>query len=347
MAMSVPPPMAMPTSAAASAGASLMPSPAMATIWPARRNASTTALFPSGKTSASTSAMPSFLAIASAVPRLSPVSMTMAMPCAFSASSAARVVGFSGSATAMRPASTPSMATKITVPPSPRSRSASPCKAAVAMPSSAKNLALPSATRRRSTMPVTPLPEGASKSVDGEQIDLAFGGRRDDRRGERVFARPLDARGKPQQNILVEILHRHDGGDLGLAFGQRAGLVDDKRVDFLQALERLGVPDQNAGLRGAADADHDRHRRGEPERAGAGDDQHGHGGDQRVSQARLRPIDRPGRKRDQRNGDHRRHEPGGDPVGEPLDRRARALRGGDHLRRYAPAWCRGRLFRRA
>ena len=72
--------MAMPTSAAASAGASFTPSPAMATTRPSRRSFSTTALFCSGSTSASTSAMPSRRATASAVVRLSPVSITTRTP---------------------------------------------------------------------------------------------------------------------------------------------------------------------------------------------------------------------------------------------------------------------------
>ena len=84
-----------------------------------------------------------------------------------------------------------------------------------------------------------------------------------------------------------------DGDDARLAFGQRAGLVDDEGVDLLQALQRLGVLDQHARLRAAADADHDRHRRREAERAGAGDDEHGDGGDQAEGEARLRPPDRP------------------------------------------------------
>jgi hypothetical protein len=45
MATSVPDPIAMPMSAAASAGASLTPSPAMATVRPCRFSLSTTALF--------------------------------------------------------------------------------------------------------------------------------------------------------------------------------------------------------------------------------------------------------------------------------------------------------------
>jgi hypothetical protein len=60
--------------------------------------------------------------------------------------------------------------------------------------------------------------------------------------------------------------------------GERAGLVDHQRVDLLEPLERLGLAHQDAGGRAAADADHDRHRRCEAERARAGDDQHRDGG---------------------------------------------------------------------
>ena len=38
-----------------------------------------------------------------------------------------------------------------------------------------------------------------------------------------------------------------DGSQARLALGQRAGLVDDERVDLLQQLERLGVRDEHAG----------------------------------------------------------------------------------------------------
>ena len=80
--------MAMPTSAAASAGASLTPSPAIATIRPSFCSFATTALFWSGSTSASTSSMPRLRATAFAVVRLSPVSMMTLMPSAASAFSA-------------------------------------------------------------------------------------------------------------------------------------------------------------------------------------------------------------------------------------------------------------------
>ena len=45
--------------------------------------------------------------------------------------------------------------------------------------------------------------------------------------------------------------------------------------DLLQALERLGVADEDAKLGAPADTHHDRHGRGQAQGAGARDDQHG------------------------------------------------------------------------
>ncbi|OPY59774.1 MAG: hypothetical protein A4E57_04667 [Syntrophorhabdaceae bacterium PtaU1.Bin034] len=80
MATSVPVPMAMPTCAWARAGASFMPSPAIATILPCSWSFFTMRAFLSGSTSAITSSSPSFLATASAVVRLSPVTMMTRIP---------------------------------------------------------------------------------------------------------------------------------------------------------------------------------------------------------------------------------------------------------------------------
>ena len=190
---------------------------------------------------------------------------------------------------------------------------------------------MPSASRLPSTMPMTPLPAGESKprtcassslrSAAAATIAAASGCSLP--RSTLAASRSTCASSKPGAG--------DDRDDLRLAFGQRAGLVDDQRVDLFHALERFGVLDQHAGLRAAADADHDRHRRGEAQRAGAGDDQHAHRGDQAVGEARLRPEHRPGGKGDERDRDHRRHEPAGDLVGQPLDRRAAALRLRHHL----------------
>ena len=153
----------------------------------------------------------------------------------------------------------------------------------------------------------------------------------DDGDRERMLAGPLDAGREPQHLGLRKAGRRHDRSHGGLALGQGAGLVDDERVDLLHVLQRLGVLDEDAGLRAASDADHDRHRRREAERARAGDDQHRDRGDEAVGEARLGAPDAPGGEGQQRHDDHGRHEPAGDLVGQPLDRRAAALRFGDEL----------------
>ena len=79
-----------------------------------------------------------------------------------------------------------------------------------------------------------------------------------------MLAGPLDAGREAEQVVFLDTGGWHQCDHLGLAFGQRAGLVDHQRVDFGEALERLGVLDQHAGPGAAAGADHDRHRRGRP-----------------------------------------------------------------------------------
>lgn len=141
----------------------------------------------------------------------------------------------------------------------------------------------------------------------------------------------LERSGEPEHVRLVVAGLRQDRDELGLADGQRAGLIDDERVDLREGLERLGVPDQHAGLGAAAGRGHDRDGRREAERAGTGDDQHRDRRDQRIGQHRRRPPDRPGGERQGGDPYHRRHEPAGDGVGELLDWRPRALRRRDHL----------------
>ena len=276
--------------------------------------------------------MPRRLATASAVVRLSPVSMTTRMPSAASALSASGVVALTGSAMAMTPA----------------------------------ELAVDGEEDRGGAVLAQPLGlVGERGGIDvefGEEFggaereplaldhaDDALAGRRIEaahRRQARSCARRRPATiaaasgcSLPRSTLAAKrstcASSKPGSGDdrdhLRLAFGQRAGLVDHQRVDLFHALERLGVLDQHACLRAAADADHDRHRRGKPERAGAGDDQHAHRRHQAEGKARLRPERRPGGKGDERHRDHRRHEPAGDLIGQPLDRRAAALRVRHHL----------------
>ena len=147
MATSVPAPMAMPTSARASAGASLTPSPTIATLWPASWSLRTSCSLSWGSTSATTRVMPICRWMAAAVFLLSPVSITTSMPSFFSSAMAVWLVGLTTSATAMMPSTSavpPFFRTKKRgVLPSSASRSASASRGAGSMPSASSILRLP------------------------------------------------------------------------------------------------------------------------------------------------------------------------------------------------------------
>ena len=86
----------------------------------------------------------------------------------------------------------------------------------------------------------------------------------------------------------------------------------------MRQLQCLCVLDQNAVLRGHASARHDGRRGGQPQGAGAGDDQHGH----RVDNSGLKRVagQPPAQKRQQGQHQHHRHKHGADLVHQPLDR---------------------------
>lgn len=74
---------------------------------------------------------------------------------------------------------------------------------------------------------------------------------------EGLLAGALDARQSPQHLIGGVALGRLDMDHLGPALGQCARLVHHQRVDLFHALQRLGIADQHAVLRAAANAHHD------------------------------------------------------------------------------------------
>ncbi len=165
MATSVPVPIAMPTSAAARAGASLTPSPAMATTWPSACRRRTTSAFCSGSTSATTSSRPRERATACAVTRLSPVSMITRSPSACSRRIASGVLGLIGSATPSRPTASSPTTRNITVWPSARRASTRAASCPASTPSSWSRRGLPRATCLPATVPITPRPVSERKSV--------------------------------------------------------------------------------------------------------------------------------------------------------------------------------------
>ena len=307
----------------------------------------TTSLFCSGSTSARTSSIPSAPGHGLAVVRLSPVSMTTRIPSSRSPRSASGVEALTGSATAIRPAGRPSTTRNTAVWPSPRSASARSARSPGDTPSVSRSRALPSATRRPATSPRHPLPGDYPELRGFLQREPALPRAVDDRAGERVLAPALEAGRQAEEPRLVVGRQGHDGREPRAALRQRAGLVDDERVHLLEDLERLGVLDEDARRRAAAHAHHDGHRRREPERARARDDQDGHRGEQRVGEPGLGPDRAPDERAQHGHRHDRRDEVGGHPVRQALDRRAAPLGVGRPVGRSGRAACPGRPARRA
>ena len=247
MATSVPVPMAMPTSAAASAGASLTPSPAIATTRPLSRNCFTTRPLSSGRISASTSAIPSLAATACAVVRLSPVNMTTRIPSSCKTRIASGVLALIGSAIASNPATRPSTAARITVAPSARSSSARCVNDPRVDPELRKQFRV----SQRDALSVHP----ADHPSTGRRIEILYLAERKLflLRGRQDGASQRDARSPapdwpPGEGVrLLETIRRNHCRHPGLSLGQGAGLVDHERVDLLEALQRLGILDEDAG----------------------------------------------------------------------------------------------------
>ncbi len=126
LAACVPVFMATPTSACASAGASLVPSPVIATSLPAACSCLISAILSSGVASARKSSTPASLAIAAAVSGLSPVIITVLMPIARSAAKRSRMPPLMMSLRWITPSTRLRSATTSGVPPARAMRSTMP-----------------------------------------------------------------------------------------------------------------------------------------------------------------------------------------------------------------------------
>ena len=156
--------MAMPVSARVRAGASLMPSPTMATL-PAACSWRITASLPSGSTPAITASTPACLPMASAVRWLSPVSMTTLMPMACSSRMARGLSSLMVSATAMTPSRRPAPPKNSGVLPCAESSAAACASSAGTVTLVPVKAALPPKISLPSSLALRPLPGRAAKSV--------------------------------------------------------------------------------------------------------------------------------------------------------------------------------------
>ena len=138
-----------------------------------------------------------------------------------------------------------------------------------------------------------------------------------------MFTGALQAGGQAKGFTIVIL--ESGSSQLRFAFGERAGFVDDQGVDFFENFQSFGIFDEHARASAAADTNHDRHRRGETEGAGARDDEHGDGVHQSVGETGLRAEEKPRDERYDGDGYDDRDKPFGDTISEALDGSAAAL----------------------
>ena len=171
----------------------------------------------------------------------------------------------------------------------PAPRRAAP-RAATSTPRASMSARLPSSTRPSGAIASTPCPGTVANAPTGgsasPRVLRAAHDRLADADARSPARPPPPARGRRRPSrraagttrsvtlgrptVSVPVLSKHDG------------------VDAAERLERRGAADQDAVLGAAAGGDHDGRRRGEPHRARAGDDEHGHGVAERVQERRLR-----------------------------------------------------------
>src|SRR5256884_1135112 len=93
---------------------------------------------------------------------------------------------------------------------------------------------------------------------------------------------------------------------------------DLEGVNLAQRLDGFGIPKKHTELRAASARDHDRDRCGQPQGAGACDNQHRDRIDERISQTRFGSEDPPGYKSEQRDQDDGRDKPSRNSSGQSL-----------------------------
>ena len=122
-----------------------------------------------------------------------------------------------------------------------------------------------------------PVAGKSAEILDLAALCAALGGVGRHGPGERMLAFLLQGQRRGEELFLAHALGREQIGHDGLAVRDGPCLVEYDDLRLARFLKRDGGLEEDAVLRADAVPDHDRNGRGQSERAGAGDDQHGDG----------------------------------------------------------------------
>ncbi len=125
-----------------------------------------------------------------------------------------------------------------------------------------------------------PAPLERLKALGGGEGDPPGAGSLYDSAPDGVFT-PQLGRGREAQECGLGDAERHDIRDLGRAQREGARLVQDDDAHLAHRLDGGAVADEDAVLGADAATHHQGRGRGQPQRTGAGDDQHRDGGHER------------------------------------------------------------------
>ena len=274
LAADVPLFIASPTSAWASAGASFVPSPVIASRWPSACCSRMNAIFCSGVACAMKSSTPASLAMVAAVRGLSPVIITVRMPILRNSANRSTRPSLTVSLSSMTPRIRPSLSRTSGVAPRSAIRSASAVTASARPPTFASIASTAALQDRR--------PGGrldAARARLGAERDLLDDGRVERRVGGVVadagratelgepLAHQLDDRATlgglvadrgDQRGVerlgLADAGRRRDRGGQSVAVGDRAGLVEEDDVDVAGRLDGAAAHREDVEARDAIHA---------------------------------------------------------------------------------------------
>ncbi len=333
MATSAPVPMATPRSAWASAGASLMPSPIIATARPPACSSAILAALSPGSTSARTRSVgiPTWRATASAVARWSPVTSHDSIPAAVNARTASAASGLTGSATTIEPGDPPVDGDDDRGPAAALGAGTFLLERREVDAAVDHQPAVPDEHRRARDRSLHTVTGQGEEPAHRQEPKLVPPGPGEDGRPDRVLAALLEGARQVEQMGRVDPLDCDHLGDRRTTDGQGPGLVEDDDPGPAGGLERRAAPDEDPGLGAPPGPDHDRGRGGQAHRARAGDDHDGDEGRHGEGEPRLRPEDEPEHERERTETEHDRDEDGAHLVGQALDRGLAALGALDHL----------------
>ena len=136
-----------------------------------------------------------------------------------------------------------------------------------------------------------------------------------------MFRLSFEVESDLQKVLFGKIVKRHDVGKHNDTFRKGPRLIEKHISGFIGQFEGFGIFNKDAFFRTGARCNHDSCWRGKTQRAGTGNDEDAHEGEERVGDLRVRAEDKPCKEGGDTNENDNGNKDPCDTIGESLDRR--------------------------